>query len=153
MTILIMQLNKGANARKDASQNLGSKELKPPSVTAGILHAPAPSGIRFDSSKLPIAPAASSTSGMIAEAGLTAVPNLEAVKKAQELAASMGFRQDPQFAPLINLFPGQVATDVAAPQKPTKAPVLRLDALGREIDELGNLVNATKPNNLSTLKV
>ncbi|XP_008233529.1 PREDICTED: U4/U6 small nuclear ribonucleoprotein Prp3 [Prunus mume] len=157
----IPQLNKGANARKEASQNLGSKELKPPSATAGILHAPAPSttggtaapGVRFDSSKLPVAPAASSTSGMIAEAGLTAVPNLEAVKKAQELAASMGFRQDPQFAPLINLFPGQVATDVAAPQKPTKAPVLRLDALGREIDELGNLVNATKPNNLSTLKV
>ncbi|PKI35201.1 hypothetical protein CRG98_044367 [Punica granatum] len=84
---------------------------------------------------------------------MTTLPNYEAVKRAQELAAKMGFRQDPQFAPLINLFPGQVTTEVAMPQKPTKAPVLRLDALGREIDEHGNVVNITKPSNLSTLKV
>ncbi|KAL2323876.1 hypothetical protein Fmac_022934 [Flemingia macrophylla] len=37
--------------------------------------------------------------------------------------------------------------------EPTKAPVLRLDAQGREIDEHGNVVNVSKPSNLSTLKV
>ncbi|KAK9741455.1 hypothetical protein RND81_03G107300 [Saponaria officinalis] len=78
----------------------------------------------------------------------------EAVKRAQELAAKMGFRQDPEFAPLINLFPGQLPPDVSAVvQKPAKAPVLRLDALGREIDEHGNVVNISKPSSLSTLKV
>lgn len=92
-------------------------------------------------------------SGMAAVPGLASIPNLEAVKRAQELAAKMGFRQDPQFAPLINLFPGQVQADVPVPQKPTKAPVLRVDALGREIDEHGNIINVTKPSNLSTLKV
>lgn len=93
------------------------------------------------------------TTGMPAVPGLASIPNLEAVKRAQELAAKMGFRQDPQFAPLINLFPGQVQVDVPVPQKPTKAPVLRVDALGREIDEHGNIINLTKPSNLSTLKV
>jgi U4/U6 small nuclear ribonucleoprotein PRP3 len=41
------------------------------------------------------------------------------------------------------------------PQKPSKAPVLlRFDAShGREIDHHGNIVNVTKPTNLSTLKV
>ena len=51
------------------------------------------------------------------------------------------------------MFPGQMVTDVALLQKPTKAPVLRLDAQGREIDEHGNVINVTKPINLSTLKV
>jgi U4/U6 small nuclear ribonucleoprotein PRP3 len=52
------------------------------------------------------------------------------------------------------MFPGQIVTpDATIPQKPTKAPVLRLDAQGREIDEHGNVVNITKPSNLSTLKV
>ncbi|KAF9676762.1 hypothetical protein SADUNF_Sadunf08G0036700 [Salix dunnii] len=84
---------------------------------------------------------------------ITSIPNYEAVRRAQELAAKMGFRQDPEFAPFINLFPGQLPADVSVPQKPTKAPVLRVDALGREIDEHGNVVNVTKPSNLSTLKV
>ena len=84
---------------------------------------------------------------------ITSIPNYEAVKRAQELAAKMGFRQDPEFAPLINFFPGQLPAEVSALQKPSKAPVLRVDALGREIDEHGNVVNVTKPNNLSTLKV
>ncbi|KAJ4731904.1 U4/U6 small nuclear ribonucleoprotein Prp3 [Rhynchospora pubera] len=87
-------------------------------------------------------------------AGIPATaPNLEAVKRAQELAARMGFRQDPEFAPLINMFPGSSATDLVVPQKPSKVPLLRLDAQGREIDEHGNVVNITKPTNLSTLKV
>ncbi|KAK4789935.1 hypothetical protein SAY86_017239 [Trapa natans] len=85
--------------------------------------------------------------------GMATIPNYEAVKRAQELAAKMGFHQDPQFAPLINLFPGQAVTQVNMPQKPTKAPVLRLDALGREVDEHGNVVSTTKASNLSTLKV
>lgn len=87
-------------------------------------------------------------------AGIPATaPNLEAVKRAQELAARMGFRQDPEFAPLINMFPGSSATDLVVPQKPSKAPVLRLDAQGREIDEHGNVISMSKPSNLSTLKV
>ncbi|CAI9088930.1 OLC1v1023390C1 [Oldenlandia corymbosa var. corymbosa] len=39
------------------------------------------------------------------------------------------------------------------PKPAAKAHVLRLDALGREIDEHGNLVNVPKVNTLSTLKV
>ncbi|XP_061975415.1 protein RDM16-like isoform X1 [Populus nigra] len=91
--------------------------------------------------------------GMAPPPDITSMPNYEAVKRAQELAAKMGFRQDPEFAPLINFFPGQLPAEVSALQKPSKAPVLRVDALGREIDEHGNVVNVTKPNNLSTLKV
>ncbi|KAK7390733.1 hypothetical protein VNO78_18777 [Psophocarpus tetragonolobus] len=65
----------------------------------------------------------------IGATGLATLPNLEAVKRTQELAARLGFRPDPHFAALINAF------------------------LGREIDELGNVVNVTKPSNLSKLKV
>ncbi|XP_030931616.1 protein RDM16 isoform X2 [Quercus lobata] len=152
-------LNKGASTSSEGRSNLGlNEEPKAQSVSTGtgkgpvLLTAPASvsAGVISSSSALPVASAAADPG---ASAGLTAVPNFEAVKRAQELAARMGFRQDPEFAPLINLFPGQVATDVAVPQKPTKAPVLRLDALGREIDEHGNVVNVTKPSNLSTLKV
>ncbi|KAF0903062.1 hypothetical protein E2562_024046 [Oryza meyeriana var. granulata] len=92
------------------------------------------------------------TAGAVGIPGLANIPNLDAVKRAQELAAKMGFRQDPQFAPLINLFPGS-SSELTVPQRPVKAPVLRLDAQGREIDEHGNVINMTKPTNLSTLKV
>ncbi|KAK4578998.1 hypothetical protein RGQ29_028883 [Quercus rubra] len=152
-------LNKGASTSSEGRSNLGlNEEPKAQSVSTGtgkgpvLLTAPTSvsAGVISSSSALPVASAAADPG---ASTGLTAVPNFEAVKRAQELAARMGFRQDPEFAPLINLFPGQVATDVAVPQKPTKAPVLRLDALGREIDEHGNVVNVTKPSNLSTLKV
>ncbi|MCL7035762.1 hypothetical protein MKW94_018735 [Papaver nudicaule] len=94
-----------------------------------------------------------SVGGMGALPGLANVPNIEAVKRAQELAAKMGFHQDPEFAPLINMFPGQTPVEVAIQQKPPKAPVLRLDAHGREVDEHGNVVNQPKLTNLSTLKV
>ncbi|KAI3966030.1 hypothetical protein MKX01_010987 [Papaver californicum] len=94
-----------------------------------------------------------SAGGMGALPGLANVPNIEAVKRAQELAAKMGFHQDPEFAPLINMFPGQMPVEVAIQQKPPKAPVLRLDAHGREVDEHGNVVNQPKLTNLSTLKV
>lgn len=89
---------------------------------------------------------------MIGIPGLTHIPNLDSVKRAQELAAKMGFRQDPQFAPVINFFPG-TSTEVTVTQRPAKAPVLRLDSHGREIDEQGNVISMTKPTNLSTLKV
>ncbi|KAF5187940.1 Rdm16, partial [Thalictrum thalictroides] len=64
-----------------------------------------------------------------------AIPNIEAVKRAQELAARMGFHHDPGYGPAINMFPGQIPTDVTVQQKPSKAPVLRLDQYGNEIDE------------------
>ncbi|OMP02728.1 hypothetical protein COLO4_10868 [Corchorus olitorius] len=122
-------------------------------VTTGTAHGPVSAVTNAIASGQPSSSALPPGSGMAAVPGLASIPNLEAVKRAQELAAKMGFRQDPQFAPLINLFPGQVQTDVPAPQKPTKAPVLRVDALGREIDEHGNIISVTKPSNLSTLKV
>lgn len=107
-------------------------------------------------SALPAATAASVNpvaSGGSSVPGLANITNLEGVKRAQEVAARLGFRQDPHYAPVINFFPGQVSTELVVPQKPTKAPVLRVDALGREIDDQGNVVNVSKPNNLSTLKV
>ncbi|OMO69486.1 hypothetical protein CCACVL1_19468 [Corchorus capsularis] len=122
-------------------------------VTTGTAQGPVSAVTNAIASGQPSSSALPPGSGMAAVPGLASIPNLEAVKRAQELAAKMGFRQDPQFAPLINLFPGQVQTDVPAPQKPTKAPVLRVDALGREIDEHGNIISVTKPSNLSTLKV
>ncbi|XBI06874.1 hypothetical protein VPH35_134848 [Triticum aestivum] len=64
----------------------------------------------------------------------------------------MGFRQDPQFAPCTSMLPG-TSTGLNVPQRPAKAPVLGLDAQGREIDEHGNVISMTKPSNLSTLKV
>ena len=146
--IFMLQLNKGASSSSDANLKSGPKEgMKPVSLSS--------TAVGSASSTLPAAaaPINSSASGMAAPAGLAAIPNIDAVKRAQELAARMGFRQDPEFAPLINMFPGQSTADTAVSQKPTKAPVLRLDALGREIDEHGNVVNVTKPSNLSTLKV
>ncbi|XP_048325711.1 protein RDM16 [Ziziphus jujuba] len=152
-------LNKGAKSNSD---NLVPKEgLKPPPVSVGTVHGLTPSSATtsaiseatLNSSTLIAGGSSSVTSGTTAPAGLTTIKNFEAVKRAQELAARMGFRQDPEFGPLINLFPGQVATDSPPPQKPTKSLVLRLDAHGREIDEHGNVVNVTKPSNLSTLKV
>jgi U4/U6 small nuclear ribonucleoprotein PRP3 len=86
-------------------------------------------------------------------AGFGSIANIEAVKRAQELAANMGFHQDREFAPVINLFPGQAPSDMTVAQRPEKPPVLRVDALGREIDEHGNVISVTKPSNLSTLKV
>ncbi|CAI9280459.1 unnamed protein product [Lactuca saligna] len=130
----IPMLNKVADSAREGLKAPSSSGLPPPppqSVTANA----APLG-----------------GGLPQLAGLTA-PKFEAVKRAQELAAKMGFRQDPEFAPLINMFPGQLAPEVTGQPKPAKAPVLRLDALGREVDENGNVVNIPKLNNLSTLKV
>ncbi|XP_044508763.1 protein RDM16-like isoform X3 [Mangifera indica] len=155
-------LNKGTSS--DGSSVSGLKEgVKVPSSGTGITQGTVTktanalsAGAMPSSSNLPIAVAASvkpPAGGVPTIPGLSNIHNIEAVKRAQELAAKMGFHQDPEFAPLINLFPGQLPTDAAVPQKSTKAPVLRVDALGREIDEHGNVVNVTKPSNLSTLKV
>ncbi|TKY50617.1 U4/U6 small nuclear ribonucleoprotein Prp3 [Spatholobus suberectus] len=155
----IPQLNKTSMQNSQGSSNLGSKsESTLPTSGAGVAsktstaslgHVANMSIFPSTASAAYANPPASGTSA----AGIATLPNFEAVRRAQELAARMGFRQDPQFAPLINMFPGQMVTDVAIPQKPTKVPVLRLDAQGREIDEHGNVVNVTKPSNLSTLKV
>ncbi|KAJ8760279.1 hypothetical protein K2173_011691 [Erythroxylum novogranatense] len=146
-------LNKGLGPSTDGSSSSGSREG---SKNLSTNHTTVVSGGSLPSSSSSTTVGAASAmppAAVVASIpGLTNSHNIEAVKRAQELAAKMGFRQDPQFAPLINLFPGQVQGDVAVPQKPTKAPVLRVDALGREIDEHGNIVNVTKPSNLSTLK-
>lgn len=152
-----MQFNKAAGATRESSPQLGANEgRKVPSTGSGMLPTPAP---LVSTSGIPSAstlPAAASINPP--PVGLPHLPGLnherfEAVKKAQELAAKMGFRQDPEFAPLINMFPGQMPPEVSIHPKPAKAPVLRLDALGREIDEHGNLINVPKVNTLSTLKV
>ncbi|KAF9590789.1 hypothetical protein IFM89_038381 [Coptis chinensis] len=140
-------LNKVPSSNSDARTLVG---LNKEGLNASSVQTP------LSTSTLPVMPSASakpSASGVPAVGGITAIPNIEAVKRAQELAARMGFHHDPEFAPVINMFPGQITTDAAVHQKPSKAPVLRLDPLGREIDEHGNVVNLSKPANLSTLKV
>ncbi|XP_048236176.1 protein RDM16 isoform X3 [Ricinus communis] len=145
----IPQLSKGANSSSD---NKAPAVMKPQSYGIGVTQGSAPSK-PVASVAVGALPSSSPANGVASVPGLASLPNIEAVKRAQELAAKIGFRQDPEFPPLINLFPGQVPAEVSVPQKPTKAPVLRIDALGREIDEHGNIVNLTKPSNLSTLKV
>ncbi|CAK8574355.1 unnamed protein product [Lathyrus sativus] len=153
----IPQLNKSSTSNLRESTNLGHKvEPTAPSLSAGVASKPASSDSSGPVANMPIFPtaAANPSASGTSVAGVATATNFEAVRRAQELAARMGFRHDPQFAPLINMFPGQIVTsDGTIPQKPTKAPVLRLDAQGREIDEHGNVVNVTKPSNLSTLKV
>ncbi|CAA2997651.1 RDM16-like isoform X3 [Olea europaea subsp. europaea] len=157
-------LNKTAGSTREGTPQMGQKEaVKVPPSSKGIMSTPAASatapgvstGLNPSTTTLPAVASASANappSGLPHLTGLT-TQKYEAVKRAQELAAKMGFRQDPEFAPLINMFPGQMPPDVAMQPKPAKAPVLRLDALGREIDEHGNVVNVPKVNNLSTLKV
>lgn len=85
---------------------------------------------------------------------LESTSNIEAVRRAQELAAKMALRHDPKFSSALNYFSVQPPTEtMTVAEKPAKPPVLRVDALGREIDEHGNVISVTKPSNLSTLKV
>ncbi|XP_060175360.1 protein RDM16-like isoform X2 [Lycium barbarum] len=144
--------NKGANFTREGIPEVGPKESLQPSANAGIFATPVAYSDSAPSTSIFAAAASTNPppSGLLHLSGLTA-QKYEAVKRAQELAAKMGFRQDPEFAPLINMFPGQMPPEVALQPKPAKAPVLRLDALGREIDEQGNIVNMSKPS--STLKV
>ncbi|CAH9097443.1 unnamed protein product [Cuscuta europaea] len=154
----IPSLNMGAGPTREPSPHLGTMESHKASLStsgrvgfsnSGILPTPrttAPSSSNLqEEASINLPP-----SGLPHITGLTA-QKYEAVKRAQELAAKMGFRQDPEFAPLINMFPGQLPAEVAVQPKPSKVPVLRLDALGREVDEQGNVVNMPKPS--STLKV
>ncbi|QCE05739.1 U4/U6 small nuclear ribonucleoprotein PRP3 [Vigna unguiculata] len=156
----IPQLNKSSTQNLQGGSKLGSKgESTAPSSIAGVASNTSTSTSLGPVANMSIFPStasatfANSLASGTSATGIANLPNLEAVRRAQELAARLGFHPDPQFAPLINTFPGHMVTDVAIPQKPTKAPVLRLDAQGREIDEHGNVVNVTKPSNLSTLKV
>ncbi|WJX42307.1 hypothetical protein P8452_29555 [Trifolium repens] len=155
----IPQLDKTSTSSSQESTHLGSKtESAVPSLGVGVVSRSATSASSGPVPNMSIltgnAAAANPPASATSAAGVTTATNFEAVRRSQELAARMGFRYDPQFAPLINMFPGHIVTpDVTIPQKPTKVPVLRLDAHGREIDEHGNVVNVTKPSNLSTLKV
>ncbi|XP_058098985.1 protein RDM16 isoform X2 [Magnolia sinica] len=156
--VLQMQKELKEKLNKAPQVGLNKEGLKVPSNSPApaMVASAAPIPAVPSTSALPIAAAASANppaGGMAALAGITSIPNIEAVKRAQELASKMGFHQDPEFAPLINMFPGQMSTDVVVQQKPAKTPVLRLDALGREIDEHGNVINMPKLTNLSTLKV
>ncbi|KAL7107866.1 hypothetical protein ACP275_06G081000 [Erythranthe tilingii] len=161
----ISSLNSDARSTREGSPHEGDKEIaKVSSSNKGMLPMPVPPGsapfmvpvsVVQSTSALPVV---TPTPDIPPQSGLPHLPGLtaqkyEAVKRAQELAAKMGFRQDPEFAPLINMFPGQLPPEVTIQPKPSKAPVLRLDALGREVDEHGNLVNVPKVNSLSTLKV
>uniref|UniRef100_A0A803N9N7 Uncharacterized protein n=1 Tax=Chenopodium quinoa TaxID=63459 RepID=A0A803N9N7_CHEQI len=128
-------------------KKIAEKTKKTPSSNKEESKSSNAAGIQQTPPDVPPASSSAKTVGMIDPA------KYEAVKRAQELAAKMGFRQDTEFAPLINLFPGKLPPDAAALQKPAKAPVLRLDAFGREVDEHGNVVNISKPSSLSTLKV
>lgn len=134
LSLFSVQLNKGTKPTSE-----GNPHTRVPSLTTTPVVS---TGTSFASAVPHTGPA-----------GVGSISNIEAVKRAHELASKMGFRQDPEFAPIINLFPGQAPSDMAVAQRPTKPPVLRVDALGREIDEHGNVISVTKPSNLSTLKV
>ncbi|KAG5390420.1 hypothetical protein IGI04_031961 [Brassica rapa subsp. trilocularis] len=141
-----IELGKGIADRfkKLSSMNQGTKptsEGSPHTRVQSSTTTPAVSAGTSSASALPHAvfPGPESTS------------NIEAVRKAQELAAKMTFRHDPS---ALNYFSGQAPTEtMAVTQKPAKPPVLRVDAHGREIDEHGNVISVTKPSNLTTLKV
>lgn len=138
----------------EGSQRLGDKGVGRTS-SSGIPPSPtsAPDSVPSDVMPSMPNPAVPSQAGGLPHiTGLTA-QNVEAVKRAHELAAKMGFWQDPEFTTLFNAFPGQMPPDVSIQPKPSKVPVLRLDAMGREIDEEGKVVEVPKAQNLSTLKV
>ncbi|KAL5732284.1 hypothetical protein ACHQM5_004926 [Ranunculus cassubicifolius] len=137
-----LPLNKVSNSTTDNTQQVGLHKDGSKSSSTSTLPASTSLSAKPSASAVPTLP------------GLSAIPNIEAVKRAQELAAKMGFHHDPEFAPIINMFPGQqMPTDVTLQQKPAKAPVLRLDQYGNAVDEHGNVINMSKPTNLSTLKV
>ncbi|XP_024008256.1 protein RDM16 isoform X2 [Eutrema salsugineum] len=144
----LVQLQKGLAERM---KNSPLPKQGTNSTSEGSTHTRGPS-----STTTPAVSAGTSSASALPHAvfpGLDSIATIEAVKRAQERAVNMGGRLDPGFGPLINLFPGQTHAQTPVPQKPAKPPVLRVDALGREIDEHGNVISVTKPSNLSTLKV
>ncbi|XP_057778718.1 protein RDM16-like isoform X2 [Salvia miltiorrhiza] len=134
------------------STGVGNQRAKPSS--SGVLPSLTSAPVSVPTEGMPSTPnpAAPLQAGVPQIAGLTA-QNVEAVKRAHELAAKMGFWQDPEFTTVFNAFPGQMPPDVTIQPKPSKVPVLRLDAMGREIDEEGKVVDIPKAQSLSTLKV
>ncbi|KAJ0035551.1 hypothetical protein Pint_25798 [Pistacia integerrima] len=97
-------LNKGTSSDGSSVSGLKDRE-KVPSSGTGIMQGTRSttanalsSGAMPSSSNLQAAATASvkpPKSGVPTIPGLTNIPNIEAVKRAQELAAKMGFRQDP----------------------------------------------------------
>eukprot|EP00271_Cylindrocystis_brebissonii_P010259 TRINITY_DN2639_c0_g1_i6.p1 TRINITY_DN2639_c0_g1~~TRINITY_DN2639_c0_g1_i6.p1 ORF type:complete len:1240 (+),score=382.36 TRINITY_DN2639_c0_g1_i6:444-4163(+) len=98
------------------------------------------------------------------------MPSLDAMLKAQQaMAQQMGFALPTSVAPPVQpsgAWPptgppstvegggaAAAAAAGAAEAKPAKAPVLRLDKRGRELDEEGNVVERVKQGPISTLKV
>lgn len=147
-------MNKGATSTSDNKAPLIVKEeAKTPFSGTGVAQGLSNAAISGGAVESSAAVDKQAASGMTSFPGLASITSIEAVKRAQELAAKMGFRDDREFGNLINLFPGPIPAEVSVLPKSTKVPVLRIDALGREIDEHGNVVNVTKPSNLSTLKV
>lgn len=148
-----MQLNRDVGSTGEGSPQVGDEGVTNNS-SAGLLPNPtiAPVSVPTDVTSSTPTPVIPLQAGLPHLTGLTA-QNVESVKRAHELAAKMGFRQDPEFGTIINAFPGQILPDVTIQPKPSKAPVLRLDARGREIDEEGKVVDIPKAKSLSTLKV
>ncbi|XP_065870018.1 protein RDM16 isoform X2 [Euphorbia lathyris] len=151
-------LSKGTNSTSDNKASAVVKEegkmtYSGSGVAQGLVPSTSTAAISAGGVTSSAAVEKQAASGMAPFPGLASITNIEAVKRAQELAAKMGFRDDREFSHLVNLFSVQTPAEASVPQKPTKVPVLRIDALGREIDEHGNVVNVTKPSNLSTLKV
>ena len=135
MFFVCPQLNKlSSTSNSQVASNREEQKVSP--AVVGSQHVAATSAtvstttvqVTSSSTSLPVS-TAFSVDGTTSLPGLGSQPAIEAVKRAQELAAKMGYRQDPEFAPLINMFPGSSAvSEMAAPQRPSKAPVLRLDA-------------------------
>ncbi|PNX83392.1 U4/U6 small nuclear ribonucleoprotein Prp3, partial [Trifolium pratense] len=103
-------MNKSSTSNSQESTHLGSKtESAAPSLGVGVVSRPANLASSGPVSNMSIfTTAANSPASGTSAAGVTTAANFEAVRRSQELAARMGFRYDPQFAPLINMFPGQV---------------------------------------------
>ena len=86
--------------------------------------------------------------------GMSPLASVETLKKVQEITTRLGIPQTTESIPFLSMIQRHASEPGAVGQhKDMKGPVLRLDALGREIDEHGNLVERTKISNLSTLEV
>ncbi|XP_057764687.1 protein RDM16-like isoform X2 [Salvia miltiorrhiza] len=145
--------NRDASSTEVGNQRVGDK-VGAKTSSSGIRPSRTSAPVSVPSEGMPSTPnpAAPLQAGVPEITGLTA-RNVESVKRAHELAAKMGFWQDPEFATVFNAFPGQLPPDISFQPKPSKVPVLRLDAMGREIDEKGKVVDIPKAQSLSTLKV
>lgn len=163
--MLLLQLNKTGAATTTTS--LSSSALTPGGLTSASAALATPSQLNqlvmplpgvVNPNMLGIMPGMTpGLPGMVpgmppAGANVAALANYEAVKRAHELAMRLGFHQIPFGMPIMpTMMPTNLAEDGGS--KSVKAPVLRLDAQGREIDEHGHVVERSKATNVSTLKV